>query len=288
MRIGPVNWRRTAVHFAVVIVLFVVIGPFGTYGELTFLGRLSYWVVMIGACGLFFHTAVAVAIRHPRLATWPRLRRLTLGVVLAAIPATAVVMLQDKLWRGDEVAGVGWFYTTVLVVGFIMSFVNFMPPFMRIEELETEHAVDTETVPFLKRLPAELGVRLVSLSMNDHYVRVETQAGSTLLLMRFKDAMEEVRTYPGHRIHRSHWVAADAVDGVVRKGRRWKVLTVKGGRLPASASYERQLARLKEQTEHRRAATAARVDGPTQPADHRNRSRRARSSTVTDDAGMVG
>ena len=49
--------------------------------------------------------------------------------------------------------------------------------------------------------------------MEDHYVRVFTDAGESLILLRLSDAMAEVRDVPGLQIHRSHWVAATRWTG---------------------------------------------------------------------------
>ena len=61
-----------------------------------------------------------------------------------------------------------------------------------------------------------------------------TSAGSALLLMRLSDAIAEAGDTKGLQIHRSHWVALDAVRAVRRDGQR-AVLTLTDGRdLPVS------------------------------------------------------
>ena len=59
--------------------------------------------------------------------------------------------------------------------------------------------------------------RLIALEAEDHYVRVHTDAGSELLTMRFSDALAELALAHGHRLHRSWWAAADAIEGI-----RWR------------------------------------------------------------------
>jgi DNA-binding LytR/AlgR family response regulator len=59
--------------------------------------------------------------------------------------------------------------------------------------------------------------RLIALEAEDHYVRVHTDAGSELLLMRFSEAIEELSQAHGYRLHRSWWAAAEAVEAV-----RWR------------------------------------------------------------------
>jgi hypothetical protein len=42
------------------------------------------------------------------------------------------------------------------------------------------------------RLPRHLGRRLVAVEAEDHYVRVHTELGSTLMLARFSDVIQEL------------------------------------------------------------------------------------------------
>jgi hypothetical protein len=71
---------------------------------------------------------------------------------------------------------------------------------------------------FRLRLSAKRrGARLIALEAEDHYVRVHTDAGAELLSMRFAEALEELALAHGHRLHRSWWASADAIEAV-----RWK------------------------------------------------------------------
>ena len=94
------------------------------------------------------------------------------------------------------------------------------PPRFRTVEVRT---VVTPPMPdaertFRMRLSARRrNARLIALEAEDHYVRVHTDAGSELIAMRFAEAMEELAQAHGHRLHRSWWSAADAIEGV-----RWR------------------------------------------------------------------
>ena len=70
---------------------------------------------------------------------------------------------------------------------------------------------------FLDRLPEKLGRDLVYLKTADHYVEAFTTAGSTLVLMRFVDAVAELDGAGGLRVHRSYWVARSHVTGAARQ-----------------------------------------------------------------------
>ena len=59
---------------------------------------------------------------------------------------------------------------------------------------------------FWSLVPATLGHDLVALSAEQHYVRVVTAKGDTLVLFAFGRALAAVERFDGMRIHRSHWV----------------------------------------------------------------------------------
>lgn len=72
--------------------------------------------------------------------------------------------------------------------------------------------------------------------MQDHYVDVHTDKGNTLVLMRLADAIAEMEGVSGMQIHRSHWVALDAVAGSLRKDGRLFLRMTDEKLLPVSRS----------------------------------------------------
>ena len=105
--------------------------------------------------------------------------------------------------------------------------------------LPTLSASQVETPPapearFLDRLPAHLGSDLLALEMEDHYVRVHTALGSELILLRMRDAVAELGAIEGAQVHRSWWVARDAVEDVKRDGRNLRLVLTGGLEAPVS------------------------------------------------------
>lgn len=89
------------------------------------------------------------------------------------------------------------------------------------------------TPRFAQRLPlAQAQAKIIALEAEDHYLRVHTDAGAPLILMRLSDAVAEIATdlgaEAGIQTHRSWWVARDAVVGVSRKNGRAE-LTLSNG-----------------------------------------------------------
>lgn len=94
---------------------------------------------------------------------------------------------------------------------------------------------------FLDLLPEALGPDLVSLSSELHYLRVRTRRGETLILHRLRDAVEILGDARGMQVHRSHWIAADQVRQVRRRGDGAVCLMSDGTRVPVSRRYRRSV-----------------------------------------------
>jgi DNA-binding LytR/AlgR family response regulator len=88
----------------------------------------------------------------------------------------------------------------------------------------------------LRRLPPALGRDLLLLEMQDHYVRAATALGSTLLLMRFRDAVDELGP-TGLQVHRSWWVSCAAMVALEQEGRSARLRLRGGATVPVSRAY---------------------------------------------------
>jgi DNA-binding LytR/AlgR family response regulator len=58
-----------------------------------------------------------------------------------------------------------------------------------------------------------------------------------LLLYRFGDAIADLDGLDGLQVHRGAWIAARAVAGAEREGRRWWLRLPDGTRLPVSERH---------------------------------------------------
>jgi hypothetical protein len=95
--------------------------------------------------------------------------------------------------------------------------------------------------PILARCAVPAGTRLLALTAQEHYTRVVTSAGAKLLLLRFSDAVRETAPLSGLQVHRSHWVAIEAVTAFERNGREGQLTLSNGETIPVSRSYVRSL-----------------------------------------------
>ncbi|QNN67429.1 LytTR family transcriptional regulator [Sphingomonas lutea] len=86
-------------------------------------------------------------------------------------------------------------------------------------------------------MPSRLGTEIVALEAEDHYLRVHTMLGSDLVLMRLSDAIAAIGPDLGLQVHRSWWVARDAIREVVRTDQRSQLRLMNGLTVPVGRTY---------------------------------------------------
>ncbi len=87
------------------------------------------------------------------------------------------------------------------------------------------------------RLPANAVIH--TLGAAEHYIEVVCDSGKDLVRHRFTDAVREITSLGlGCQVHRSWWVAWDAVADVVPDGRGLDVILRDGRRIPVSLTYK--------------------------------------------------
>ena len=230
------------------IALFAFIGPFGTYDSIGPLDRVSYWAVTMGANWLVCGGAIVLALHNARARSRRRrMLAIALAALVAAVPGAGVVFTAEALFRPGY-ADAGALPTIYLSVAVLMLVISSLIVAVRggrrrdfeDEEKTTAASGDATADPaarFLGRLPPELSRDLVFLKMADHYVEAFTTAGSTLVLMRFADAVVELEGTDGLRVHRSYWVARAHVTVAARRRGRTTLHLTGGHEAPVSRGY---------------------------------------------------
>ena len=230
------------------VLLFAFIGPFGTYDSLGLAGRLGYWAVAMGGnwlvCGgIMMAALVTVGGESMRR----RVLVAACAAPLAAAPGTGLVYGAEALFRPGYAAGISapviYLSVAVLMLVIGMSVVSVIEVRRRLAAgsaaAMAEASADSPApgARFLDRLPEKLGRDLVYLKTADHYVEAVTTAGSTLVLMRFVDAVAELDGAGGLRVHRSYWVARQHVEGAARRDGRTTLRLTGGHEVPVSRTY---------------------------------------------------
>lgn len=92
-----------------------------------------------------------------------------------------------------------------------------------------------------KFIPAHKLGPIMSLSAQDHYVEIATSKGTHLERITIKKAIEMVPDDAGLQVHRSHWVAYEAILTLEKTGERYAVLLRNGAKLPVGKSKVQEL-----------------------------------------------
>lgn len=256
--IGEATLRRLAVRGALALafgVALALLEPFGL-GEDQVLFRLGFWTAMMAVWFLLFSAIDLAAGRIRRLEALHPLVRFALIAGLAAGPmvaisqsATAEGFVLDPL---EVVEGLG---QVILIAGAFegltaMIFAHWFSPSPHGAVATPQAALAPdgpvgsapEGLPALvQKLPFAVRGPVVCLQMEDHYVRVHTTRGSALLLMRLSDAIAELEATAGLRVHRSWWIAVDALRSVDRSPRAVRAHLSNGIIAPVSRPYVQAL-----------------------------------------------
>ncbi len=261
-------------HVLIAAAVLAMIGPYGTYNELPLDLRFAYWTIsMLIGWGLMVGIS-AIVDRIEPLQAWPVAARMALAGFVGGVPMTAVVWGIEALFRRTlPLAAVPEMLmnTTVLTIVVSVAIGQAVEFRLQMRAGATEltgpapdipatvssaagppsstpaaaPAVGTPSAPaevsppdgFLRRLPPALGRDLLALEMEDHYVRVHTALGSTLILLRLRDAVSELGEGSGLQVHRSWWVARNAVACTERDGGKVTLVLRNGLHVPVSKTY---------------------------------------------------
>lgn len=89
---------------------------------------------------------------------------------------------------------------------------------------------------FMSQVSEEKAGRLLFLKAELHYLQVVTEKGSSLVLYNLSDAVSELSADTGLLVHRSYWVAYDAIKTLTRRGRQGMLELQNGDSVPVSRS----------------------------------------------------
>lgn len=260
----PADWfQRRIAESCLAVALspaFAWMRPF-TLDDQTFFVRLGYWSGMLVS---WFAVMAITALLLGRLAAFRLARplaRKSAIIGLAALPMMLIAGPATNALSGweasvDEVVELYW---QIVVLGSLVALIAHavLPGVIRTDRADTSPSTSSvvpaarEMVsheehqpaasPLIARLPLAIRGRIICLEMEDHYVRVHTDHGSALVLMRLSDAMTESHPLRGQQVHRSWWVNGDAVEGFERVRRGGALLLSNGLRAPVSQRYLRSV-----------------------------------------------
>ncbi len=247
--------------------ILALVGPYGTYRDLPLDLRAAYWTLCMLA-GWILMTAIGAGIdRIEPLQGWPVVARMVIAGFIGGVPMTAIAWSAEALFRRvPPMADLPYLLMDATVLTIVVSVAIGQAVELRLRsragttELTTPSPAASPPTPspspaedmpgasepvpprstsdaFLRRLPPELGRDLLALEMEDHYARVHTALGSTLILLRLRDAVAELGESSGLQVHRSWWVAHGAVAQAEREAGKLALVLRNGVRVPVSKTH---------------------------------------------------
>ncbi|MFV0322054.1 MAG: LytTR family DNA-binding domain-containing protein [Alphaproteobacteria bacterium] len=79
---------------------------------------------------------------------------------------------------------------------------------------------------------------ILIIKAEEHYISVQNATETELILYRFSDALLEVdNALNGQQVHRSWWIAQDAMQALEQDGRKAWIITTNGKKVPVSRSW---------------------------------------------------
>lgn len=231
---GLMRDRRSWIVLVSLGVIAGLVGPFGTYESMGLVLRLFYWgAIVLGTAGAGTLVASFVErLLRPRLPIW--LAASMAGATAGPGIAGTVVLINALAFEPDFTP-IG--FATLLVYCTLISIaLTVMSALLGIGRGAPLSPVAGQP-PLLDRLPRPQRGRLIHIAVSDHYVDVTTEKGTTLVLMRLSDAIRETAPVTGLQVHRSHWVALDAVRRGMRQAGKPVLELENGALVPVSRSY---------------------------------------------------
>jgi DNA-binding LytR/AlgR family response regulator len=248
--------RFSRVGMILATLVLAVSGPFGTFQSFNLGQRFGYWAIMVLACYLTGQGAATYFMELLREQITQRWPRVIVAGLLASLPVTIVVLVVNGVayqHTDVEESLMIWLYATIITLAIVVLFVT-LGELMRTSPAAAGEAVSlrladaraatqapapTAAPPpaILERVSLPQRGNLIALIVEDHYVDIVTDKGKTLVLMRLADAIREAAPVAGLQVHRSHWVALDAVVRTQRSEGKVMIELSNGMRLPVSRGY---------------------------------------------------
>lgn len=239
LRLGPYDemrgWLR-GLAVALASGLFLTFsGAFGT-DDAPLPTRLGYWMGLMLVGYVWGAFVSRYFFRDGRRRTGNLWLDAAIAALVMSAPFTVVVWFASSRAFDTRIplAAMWILFGPVLLVSLALTGINLL--------LEARRPAETQTGPnppkFLDRLPLKLrGAEVWAVEAEDHYLRLHTSKGQDLILLRLADAVAELEGIEGAQVHRSWWVARDAIADAKRGDGRATLTLKDGAEVPVSRTY---------------------------------------------------
>jgi hypothetical protein len=262
---SPREWAKDLAVATVLGAFLGAIGPFGSYNGGGIEVRIVYWTANMWIGFIVISVSVRLSIRAAIQFDVPVWFALAIGVAIGCAPLGFLIGWFSALfWPGNHgrFSHFSVWYGQTLVVAEPFSYAFYFvgdragggwrasvaeamsarresaravtPPRISAAPPSLNEQPGAGAPSFLNRMPPRIGRELLCLQMEDHYVRAHTMRGSDLILIPLKEAIAELQDVEGMQVHRSWWVARDAVADTVANGRNLGLRLTNGLDVPVS------------------------------------------------------
>lgn len=227
------DWVRSWGGVVALSLVLAMFGPYGTFLSMDAFSRVTFWCASALGIAAMTRAVHAGLRRWPIAAAWPAWQRRGVSALVASLPATLWIILLFSLCAKVPLGALHFWRTWPQVIVTSMVFAVILGRRDPLAPLATAPAPEPVAFPpaaaapepdpdvaaaFLARAcPRLCDARLLALEAEDHYLRIHTDRGAELVLMRLRDAIAELGEGLGMQVHRSFWVArAAVVEATVR------------------------------------------------------------------------
>ena len=224
---GNARWWRRALGLAFLTgIVLGVLGPFGSFLNGNIMLRVFSWTVNVVVGTAVVGALLPFLVRLGLRLQMPLPAALVGGFLVVNVP-TSLFSAAFGYWLWprmiDRVRPEEWYTQSLLIAGLIIALWVLLR--LALDRPAPAPGPARETNGFDP---------VLCLQMEDHYVRIHRESGSTLELMPLKDAIERYGHGDGIQVHRSWWVAASAVTASQRDARNWRLHLSNGVRVPVA------------------------------------------------------
>ena len=221
--------------------------------------RSVYWFVYLSLDASFIF-CIYLMMSHIDLIKKPSLA-FTLAIVFAWIPfSLAIASIDVATGRGtsrfiEELHNTGFLssFFSQFVLQTLLKHLTFgallyiMHFHVRIYSSEDNQSMksatkfDFNSINFVKKLPIEIRSTPMLMQAQEHYINVTTEKGTSLILYKFGQAIQELPKPLGLQTHRSFWVAHDNIKGWSKCDNGIKLILEYGNEVPVSRRFEHKI-----------------------------------------------
>ncbi|MDO6414754.1 LytTR family DNA-binding domain-containing protein [Sphingomonas sp. BIUV-7] len=233
----PDRWARLLGWALALGLLLGIIGPFGSYPANMFT-RTVYWTgLFVGGTLLLWPCVAAAAVIGPARG-FPLPFAFVVIALAGAVPVAALAAAGGHLFwpvRASGMRALEWYGQTVVIALPVAAGALWLET--RLYGGERPLPPIAESPPsadVTHRLPDHLLESALCLQMEDHHVRIHAHQRSWLQLATLREAIDQIGPERGLQVHRSWWVARDAVRDVVEDGRSVRLKLANGLEVPVA------------------------------------------------------